>query len=129
MLTFEIMTLCTEWHRLYIIVNFFCFPFCQFCVYNFLFFFRFYFLFHEIAMWRVFHIFHVDKSHSNRWTATFYNVSCITVKFNVYGISFRKSLFLYLLFLFSSIQCIIIGLTGKIDGKIKKLLLEYKYKD
>lgn len=39
MLTFEIMTLCTEWHRLYIIVNFFfsVFPFFQFCVYNFLF--------------------------------------------------------------------------------------------
>lgn len=40
MLTFEIMTLCTEWHRLYIIVNFFFFFYVslfQFCVYNFLF--------------------------------------------------------------------------------------------
>lgn len=106
MLTFEIMTLCTEWHRLYIIVNFFfqCFPFSSSGVYNFLFL-IFLFLLHEIAMWRVFYIFHVDKSHSNRWTATFYNVSCITVKFNVYGISFRKSLFYtYCFILFSSIK-------------------------
>lgn len=141
MLTFEIMTLCTEWHRLYIIVNFFffflCFPFFQFCVYNFLFL-IFLFCYTKLLCGGCFTFFMwtnririVEQLHFTMSAALQLNLMFMAFPFvNHYFI------LIVLFFLFSSIKCIVIGLTGKIAKKyiyiyhlLLRHFLEYKNRD